>query len=46
MRNIDLPKFCQPEDFTDLRDIVKRHAEKDQVYEMEISQVSSMIPVK
>jgi hypothetical protein len=44
MRNIDLPKFCQSEDFTDLHDIVKRHAEQDQVYEMEISQVSSMIP--
>jgi hypothetical protein len=44
MRNTDLPEFGPPEYFTDLHDIVKRHAEQDQVYEVEISQVSSMIP--
>jgi hypothetical protein len=43
MRNIDLPEFGPPEDFTDLRDIVKRHAEQDRVCETKISQVSSMI---
>jgi hypothetical protein len=43
MRNIDLPEFGPPEDFTDLHDIVKQHAEQDQVWETEISQVSSMI---
>jgi hypothetical protein len=43
MRDIDLPEFGPPEDFTDLHDIVKRHAEQDRVCETKISQVSSMI---
>jgi hypothetical protein len=43
MRNIDLLEFGPPEDFSDLRDIVKRHAEQDQVYETNIFHVSSMI---
>ena len=44
MRDIDLPEFGPPENFYDLRDIVKQHAEQDQVCEMKISQVSSMLP--
>jgi hypothetical protein len=29
MRDIDLPEFGTPDDFVDLRDIVKSHAEQD-----------------
>jgi hypothetical protein len=43
MRNTDFLEFGSPKDFTDLHDIVKRHAEQDQVYKAKISQVSSMI---
>ena len=43
MRNIDLPEFGPPEDFSDLHDIVKQHEEKDFAWEAEISQISSMI---
>jgi hypothetical protein len=32
------------EDFTDLQDIVKQHAEQDLAWETDISQTSSMIP--
>jgi hypothetical protein len=44
MENIDLPEFGPPENFTDLHDIVKRHAEQDSTWEAEISQISSMTP--
>jgi hypothetical protein len=29
MRDIGLPEFVSPEDFVDLHDIVKQHAEQD-----------------
>jgi hypothetical protein len=35
MRNIDLPEFGPPEDFSDLHDIVKQHEEKDLAWEVE-----------
>jgi hypothetical protein len=44
MENIGLPKFGTPENFTDLHDIVKRHAEQDSTWEPNISQISSMTP--
>jgi hypothetical protein len=31
MRDINLPEFDPPKDFTDLRDIVKRHVEQYQL---------------
>jgi hypothetical protein len=44
MKNIDLPEFGPPEDFSDFHDIVKQHEEKDLAWEAKISQISSMIP--
>jgi hypothetical protein len=44
MKDIGLPEFGSPEDFVDLHDIVKRHAEQDSVWEVEIVQVVSMTP--
>jgi hypothetical protein len=37
MRDINFPEFVPPEDFADLRDIVKRHEEQDQVCKTKIS---------
>jgi hypothetical protein len=42
MRDIDLPKFDTPEDFVDLHDIVKLHAEKDSLWAVEIEKVANM----
>jgi hypothetical protein len=44
MKGIGLPEFGSPEDFVDLHDIVKRHAEQDSTWTMEITQVESMAP--
>jgi len=44
MKDIDLREFGSPKDFVDLHDIVKRHAEHDSAWEVEIVQVASMTP--
>jgi hypothetical protein len=44
MKDIVLPNFGSPKDFVELHDIVKRHAEQDLVWEVEIAQVVSMTP--
>jgi hypothetical protein len=44
MKDIDLPEFGSPEDFFDLHDIVKQHAEKESVWTTEIAKVASMAP--
>jgi hypothetical protein len=44
MRDIHIPEFDQPEDFTYLRDIVMKHTELDQAYEEEISQILTLVP--
>jgi hypothetical protein len=44
MKGINFPDFGPPEDFADLQDIVKQHAEQDMAWEIDISQTSSMIP--
>jgi hypothetical protein len=44
MKGIDLPEFGSPEDFVDLHDIVKRHAEQDSTWTTEITKVASMVP--
>jgi hypothetical protein len=42
MKGIVLPKFGSPEDFVDLHDIVKRYAEQDSSWAVEITQVEIM----
>jgi hypothetical protein len=44
MRDIGLPEFGAPEDFVDLHDIVKLHAEQDSSWTMEIEKVENMVP--
>ena len=44
MRDIGLPEFGSPEDFFDLHDIVKQHAEKDSSWTREIEKVVNMVP--
>jgi hypothetical protein len=44
MKDIDLPEFGSPEDFVDLHDIVKQHAEQDLAWTIEIAKVVSMSP--
>jgi hypothetical protein len=44
MRDIDLPKFDTPDDFVDLHNIVKLHAEQDSSWEVEIAKVVNMVP--
>jgi hypothetical protein len=44
MKGIDLPKFGSLEDFVDLHDIVKKHAEQDSTSTTEIAKVASMVP--
>jgi hypothetical protein len=44
MRDIDLPEFGTPDDFVDLRDIVKLHAEQDSSWVAEIARVANMAP--
>jgi hypothetical protein len=46
MRDISLPEFVTPEDFVDLHDIVKLHAEQDSSWNAEIEKVENMAPVK
>jgi hypothetical protein len=42
MKDIGLPDFGSPEDIVDLHDIVKRHAEQDSAWGVEITKVESM----
>jgi hypothetical protein len=44
MKDIGLPEFGSPEDFVDLHDIVKQHAEQDSTWTAEIEKVASMAP--
>ena len=44
MRDIDLPEFDTPDDFVDLHDIVKLHAEQDSSWDAEIEKVANMVP--
>jgi hypothetical protein len=44
MRDIGLPEFGTPDDFVDLRDIVKLHAEQDSSWAVEIAKVVNMVP--
>ena len=44
MRDIDLPKFGTPDEFFDLRDIVKSHVEQDSSRVFEIAKVADMAP--
>jgi hypothetical protein len=44
MRDIGLPEFGTPEDFVDLHDIVKLHAEQDSSWTAEIEKVANMVP--
>jgi hypothetical protein len=44
MRDIDLPEFDTPDDFVDLRDIVKLHFEQDSSWDAEIEKVENMAP--
>jgi hypothetical protein len=42
MKNIGLPEFGSPEDFVNLDDIVKQHAEQDSTWTAEIAKVARM----
>jgi hypothetical protein len=44
MKDIDLPEFSSPEEFVDLHDIVKEHAEQDSTCKTKIKKVASMAP--
>jgi hypothetical protein len=44
MRYIGLPKFGTPDDFVDLHDIVKSHAEQESSWVEEITNVTDMVP--
>jgi hypothetical protein len=44
MKDIDLPEFDAPDDFVDLRDIVKSHVEQDSSWAAEIEKVADMVP--
>jgi hypothetical protein len=39
MKDIGLPEFGSPKDFVDLHDIVKKHAEQDSAWTVEIEKV-------
>jgi hypothetical protein len=43
MKYIGLPEFGSPEDFVDLHDIVKQHAEQDLAWTVEIEKVENMV---
>jgi hypothetical protein len=43
MRDIHLTKFGQPEDLTYLHDVVRQPTKKDQAYEVEISQILTLV---
>jgi hypothetical protein len=44
MKDIGLPEFGSPEDFVDLHDIFKQHAEQDSTWTIDIEKVASMAP--
>jgi hypothetical protein len=44
MRDIGLPEFCTPDNFVELHDIVKSHAEQDSSWVEEIEKVIDMVP--
>lgn len=44
MKDIKLPEFGTPDDFVDLRDIVKSHTEQDSSWAEEIAKVTDMAP--
>jgi len=44
MRDIGLPEFSTPEDFVDLRDIVKLHSEQDSSWVAKIARVVNTVP--
>jgi hypothetical protein len=46
MRDIDLPELGTPDDFVDLRDIVKSHAKQYSSWAEEIEKVADMAPWK
>jgi hypothetical protein len=43
MKDINLPKFGTPDDFVDLHDIVKNHAEQDSSWAEDIAKVTDMV---
>jgi hypothetical protein len=44
MRDIVLSEFSTPEDFVDLHDILKIHAEQDSSWTTKIEKVKNMVP--
>jgi hypothetical protein len=44
MKDTGLPKFGSPEDFVDLHDIVKQHAEQDSTWTAKIEKVANRVP--
>jgi hypothetical protein len=44
MRDVHLPKFGQPEDFTEFCDILRKNTKLDQASEVEISHMSTLVP--
>jgi hypothetical protein len=44
MKDIELPEFGTPDDFVDLRDIVKSHTEQDSSWAEEIAKVTDTTP--
>jgi hypothetical protein len=44
MKDIILLDFGSPEDFVDLHEIIKQHAEQDSAWTKEITKVVSMVP--
>jgi hypothetical protein len=42
MKDIGLPEFDTPDDFFDLRDIIKSHTEKESSWPKEITKVTDM----
>jgi hypothetical protein len=44
MRDIGLPEFDTPDDFFNLHDIVKSHAEQESSWAEEIAKVANMAP--
>jgi hypothetical protein len=44
MKDIRIPQFCTPDDFVDLRDIVKSHTKQDSSWAKEIAKVTDTTP--
>jgi hypothetical protein len=44
MKDIGLPEFSAPNEFVDLRDIVKSHAKQDSLWSGKIAKVTDMAP--